>query len=44
MPLKELLSIEARISEMVTFTVLNVDMADAIGVDDSEFVIFAVGV
>ena len=44
LPLKELLSIEAIISEMAPFTVVNVDMAKAIGVDDSEFVIFAVGV
>ena len=34
----------AIIGEMVTFAVVNVDMVEAVGMDDSEFVIPAVGV
>ena len=44
LPLKELLSMGAIIGKMVTFAVVNMDMVEAIGMDDSEFVIPTVGV
>jgi len=44
LPPKELLLMGAIIGEMVTFAVVNMDMVEAIGMDDSEFIIPLVGV